>query len=98
LTHEVVALHFSIGSLCQAYRAGIVYANVYAAEFIHSFVDSIANLLFQADVTGYGQGLSAAALDFRGCRMYGARQFGMLLNRLGGNYNVGAVTGCAQPN
>ena len=82
-------------SVCVAGRerdgAGVVDADVDAAERLHRLVDGRLHLLLEADVAHERQRLAAGRLDLLGRRVDGAFELGVRLGRLGGDGDVGAV-------
>jgi hypothetical protein len=89
--HQIVALHVRGDGVRERDGAGIVDADIEAAEGLHRLLDRRLHLLLEADIAGDGQRLAAGRFDLLGGGEDGAFELGMRLGGLGGDGNVGAV-------
>jgi hypothetical protein len=89
--HQVEPLH--VGGLRgrQADGAGIVDADIDAAEFGDGLFNRVHHLRFVPDIADHGQRLAAGGLDIVGGGVDRAFQFRMRLGSLGGDRDIGAV-------
>jgi hypothetical protein len=96
--HQIEPLHVGPLRVGQADGAGIVDADVDAAEFGDRLVDRRHYLGLFADVAQDRQRLAAGAADFVGGGVDSALEFRVRLGGLGGNRDIGAVPRGAQRN
>ena len=92
LMHQVIALHLGLLGAGERNGAGIVDADIDAAEPLHTGVHGRRHLILEADVAGDGQRLAAGLLDPRAAAVWmvpGSRGIG--LGGLGGDGDIGAV-------
>ena len=91
LVHQVVALHVGLQRAGELDGAGIVDADVDAAEGLDGSCDGVGDLRLLADVADDRQRLAAGLLDLLGRRVDRARQLRMRLGGLGRDRHIGAV-------
>ena len=94
--HQIEALHVGHLRVGQADGAGVVDANIDAAEFGDGLVDGGDHLGLFADIAKDRQGLAASGADLFGSGVDGALEFRMRLRGLCGDRDVGAVPRRAQ--
>ena len=94
--HQVEPLHVGRLRIGQADGAGVVDADIDAAEFGDGLVDRVDHLGLVADIAEDRQRLAAGGADLVGGGVDGALQFRMRLRGLGGDRDIGAVARGAQ--
>ena len=90
--HQVEPLHVGRLRIGQADGAGIVDADIDAAEFGDGFVNRRDHLGLVADIAEDRQGLAAGGAHLVGGGVDGALEFGMRLRGFRGECDIGAVT------
>ena len=98
LLHQIEALHVGLQRAGQRNGAGIVDADIDAAESCDGLSDRIDDLLLKSDIADDRQRLAARLLDLVGGRIDRAGQFRIGFGRLGGNGDIRAVFCGAQRN
>src|SRR5690606_16105622 len=91
LMHQVEALHIRFQRAGELYGAGIVDADVYAAEGFDRGRHCLGHLILVADIAENRQRPSAGRLDLARGSIDRARQLRMRLGGLGGNGHIGTV-------
>ncbi len=94
--HQVEPLHVGGLRIGQADGAGIVDADIDAAEFGDGLVDRRHHLRLVADIAQDRQRLAAGGADLLGGGVDGALELRMRLGGLGGDRDIGAVPRGAQ--
>ena len=89
--HQVETFQFSFLDRRQRNRAGIVDANIDAAEAFDGLRHGAFDVIFVANIAAQREGHSTGRFDFLRGRMDRAFEFGIGVNRLGGDRDIGAV-------
>ncbi len=94
--HQVEPLHIGRLRIGQADGAGIVDADIDAAEFRDGLIDRRDHLRLVADIAKDRQRLAAGGADIVGRGVDGALEFRMRLRGFRGDRDIGAVARGAQ--
>jgi len=95
--HEIKSFQGRRQSAGQADGAGIIDKNINPAKSFDRLLHGPLNLFLRSNIHGAGQGFSPGGLHSGGRTMNCPGQFGMRLDGLGGNDNIGALASRAQP-
>jgi hypothetical protein len=93
VVHQVVALHLRCKRRRRADGAGVVDADIDAAEALHRRIHGGLHLVLEADIADQGQCLTAHGLDFLRGRVDRAGQLRVRLRSFGGDGDIRAVGG-----